>query len=85
MAKIEFSRDEKILMASKLQAYLRDELDQEIGEFDAEFLIDFIGREIGPYFYNRGLYDAQAIFQSKLDSAGEEIYAIEQPTAFEHR
>jgi uncharacterized protein (DUF2164 family) len=44
--------------------------------------LDFFAEEIGPYFYNRGLYDAQAILQSRLENIGEAIYEIEKPTQF---
>ncbi len=57
-------------------------MDQEIGQFDAEFLLDFFSEQIGPYFYNRALYDAQAILESRLESIAEAIYEIEKPTDF---
>nr|WP_233449279.1 DUF2164 family protein [Xanthomonas perforans] len=28
---------------------------QQIGRFDAEFLLDFFTEEVGAYFYNRGI------------------------------
>lgn len=30
--------------------YLSEELDKEIGQFDAQFLLDFISEEMGPYY-----------------------------------
>jgi uncharacterized protein (DUF2164 family) len=82
MTGIEFSRDEKELIARKIQLYFQEELEQEIGQFDAEFLLDFFAEEIGPFFYNRGLYDAQAALENQLESFSEAIYAIEKPTPF---
>jgi len=58
MAEIEFSKDEKEIITQKIQTYFSEELDQNIGQFDAQFLLDFFSEEISPYFYNRGLYDA---------------------------
>lgn len=80
MSSIEFSAQEKALLVEKLQRYFEDELDQELGQFDAEFLLDFIGKEMGAYFYNRGLYDAQAVLDSKFDDLKDAIEQIEQPT-----
>ncbi len=60
MTNITFRKDEKALIVRKIQLYFSEELKQQIGQFDAEFLLDFVGQEIGSYFYNRGLYDAQA-------------------------
>ncbi|MDI3326715.1 DUF2164 domain-containing protein [Pontibacterium granulatum] len=80
MADIKFSEDEKSLLVSKLKRYFDAELDQELGQFDAEFLLDFISREIGAYYYNRGLADARVVVQSRLDQIDDAIYEIEKPT-----
>jgi uncharacterized protein (DUF2164 family) len=82
MSKIEFSKDEKALIVRKIKLYFSEELDQEIGQFDAEFLLDFFSEEIGPYYYNRGLYDARAVLESRLGNIDEDLYEIEKPTEF---
>lgn len=82
MPMIKFNKDEKELLTRKIQLYFREELNQEIGGFDAEFLLDFFAEEIGVFFYNRGLHDAQALLESRLDSIVEAIYEIEKPTTF---
>ena len=82
MSAIEFGKEEKDIICNKIQLYIREELDQDIGAFEAGFLLDFFAEEIGSYFYNRGLYDAQAILQSRLENIGEAIYDIEKPTQF---
>lgn len=80
MSKIEFTKEEKDSLLEKIQSYFKDELDQEIGQFSAEFLLDFISKEIGGYYYNRGLYDAQVIFESKFEELKDAIYEIEEVT-----
>jgi uncharacterized protein (DUF2164 family) len=50
LGKIEFSKKEKEIMIQKVKMYFREELTQEIGNFDAEFLIDFFAEEIGGFF-----------------------------------
>ena len=82
MSKVEFTKEEKEVIIRKIQIYLDKELDQEIGQFDAEFLLDFFSEEVGAYYYNRGLYDAQTILESRLESITEAIYEIEKPTEF---
>ena len=82
MSDIKFSKEEKELIAQKIKGYFNDELDQEIGQFDAEFLLDFFAEEIGPYFYNRGVYDAKAVLTSKIESIDDALYEIEKPTGF---
>jgi len=85
MNNIEFNEQEKALLVDKLKAYFIDELSQEIGQFDAEFLLDFFSKEIGVYHYNKGLRDAQEIFKSRVDSITDAIYELEIPTEFSGR
>jgi len=82
MSEIEFSKDEKEIIGKKIQLYFSEELDQDIGQFDASFLLDFIAEEIGPYFYNRGLYDAQVVLEERVETIKDAIYEIEKPTLF---
>ena len=82
MSEITFTQQERDVICRKIQLYFKEELEQEIGQFDAGFLLDFFAEEIGSFFYNRGLYDAQAILESRLENIGEAIYEIEKPTQF---
>ena len=80
MSRIEFSEEERALLVRRIQLYFREELEQDIGRFDAEFLLEFIAEELGAYFYNRGLYDAQAILEKRMESLADAIYELEKPT-----
>ena len=80
MTDIEFSKEEKEALVTKLQRYFADELGQQLGRFDAEFLLDFFARQMGAAFYNRGLHDARAILAKRLDELSEAIYELEKPT-----
>lgn len=82
MKKLEFTDEEKSQIVHKVKMYFLEELDQEIGSFDAQFLIDFFAEEVGAYFYNRGLYDAQAFYSGKLEEIAESVYELEQATDF---
>ena len=80
MSNIEFSKPEKEAIVTKIKGYFNKELDQELGQFDAEFLLDFFSKEIGGYYYNRGLHDAQSLIESRLVDIADAIYEIEKPT-----
>ena len=82
MPQITFSKDEKALIVRTMQLYFSEELQQEIGQFDAEFLLDFVSRELGAYYYNRGLSDAQVALGAKLDDLQDAIQQLEQRTDF---
>lgn len=80
MSTIDFTSNEKEAMVQKLQAYFEQELNQDLGQFDAEFLLDFVSKELGAYYYNRGLHDARAVLENKLSAIDEDLYAIEKET-----
>lgn len=79
MSEIKFTRDETDRIVSKVKKYFNTELDQEIGAFEAEFLIDFFAKEIGPHFYNRGLSDAHTLFSEKAEELGYLLQEQEKP------
>ena len=76
MAKIEFNKQKRDVLLSKLTRYLDRELDCEASPLQAGFLLDFISEEMGPYYYNQGVQDAQALFREKLEDV---VYEIEKP------
>ncbi len=81
MSEITLSDDQKARLVARVKTYFSDELDHEIGAFEAEFLIDFIAREVGPHIYNRGLADAHQLFLEKSEELGYLIQEMEQPEA----
>ena len=80
MSKIKFSKEEKEILVTKIQLYFDQELNQELGQFDAEFLLDFFSDKIGGFFYNRGLYDAQTFFEERVESITEDLFQLEKTT-----
>lgn len=79
MSKVEISRDEIEKIVSKIKRYFADELEQDIGAFEAEFLINFFEKEIGPYFYNKGLSDAHTVFSEKTEEISYLLQELEKP------
>ena len=75
---IKLSEDQTALVVERIKEYFLKELDSEIGRFDAEFLIEFFGKEIGKYYYNKGLQDAELVIESAMDSAKEALYGMEE-------
>ena len=80
LAEIKLDGSVKVEVVAKLQKYFQDELQQEIGSFDAEFLLDFFSKEVGGFYYNQGLADALKNFESKMEDVGELIYQLEKET-----
>lgn len=78
MEKITFSKDQLAQLVRKFQLYFQEELEHDIGQFEAEFLLDFIGEEIGVHYYNQGLLDAQAVLEAKVDTIQDAISELER-------
>ena len=63
-----------------LQKYFREELELELSEMRAKFVLDYFLKEIAPFAYNQGVQDAEAHFRTKV----EELPAVcfEEPLTF---
>ena len=79
MAIVDFSKADKEAITKKIQLYFSKELNQEIGTFDAAFLLNFFSEEIGPYFYNMALQDAQTILNSRMEDITGAIDGLLKP------
>ena len=82
MSDIVFTSEEKTILVHKIQNYFANELSEEIGQFDAEFLLDFFNREIGAYHYNKGLQDARTLMEENAQNLLQTFYEMEKITEF---
>ncbi|MFC3654492.1 DUF2164 domain-containing protein [Xanthomonas hyacinthi] len=73
------AREDKARIAEQLQRHLHAELQQQIGGFEAEFLLDFVADRVGAQFYNRGVQDARAQLAAQLEALDDALYQLEQP------
>ena len=72
-------KDDRVQLAARLRAYLKDELEVEVGGLDAEFLVDFMADRLGPRFYNQGLRDAATALAKRMDVLTEALEELERP------
>ncbi|WP_039984391.1 DUF2164 domain-containing protein [Vibrio owensii] len=75
---IKLERAQKEALATAIQDYMQDELEVEIGQFDTEFLIDFITEKLAPIYYNKGIEDAKTVIERRMLEMTDELYEIEQ-------
>ncbi len=81
MATITFSRAQTDRIVKLIQQYFQNSLDQEIGSFDAEFLLDFFAKEIGGHFYNQALSDVHLLLQRQFEDMADIVFNLEQSVA----
>lgn len=82
MIEIKFTKEEKQAIIPQIQLYFREELKQEIGGFDAMFLLDFFSEKIGPFFYNRAIYEAVSHLNLHIEQITDSLYQLEKETSF---
>ncbi len=59
--------------ATELSKYCAETFDLELEQFDAEFFVDFIAKELGPLFYNAGIEEAIRTHQAWSERIQEEM------------
>ena len=78
MAGISFTREQHDQLAGELQYWLEKNTDAQIGRFEAGFLLDHISQALGPYWYNQGVRDAQAVLAARVDELQYSLSDLEQ-------
>jgi uncharacterized protein (DUF2164 family) len=74
---IELSKEARQDAIASIQRYFKENLESEIGNMDAGFLLGFILEEIGPSVYNQGVADAQARIQARVGELEYEVFEEE--------
>ncbi len=64
---IELDKDTQNSVLASLQRYAREELELELSEMRAKFLLDFVQTEIAPFAYNQGVKDAEDYFRNRVE------------------
>jgi uncharacterized protein (DUF2164 family) len=56
---VSLTKEQKSEIASSIRRFVADELNHEVSEMQAGFLLDYFLQEIAPFAYNQGVADAQ--------------------------
>lgn len=64
-------------IVDKIQNLLSDEYGIEIGNFEAEELMTKFAETIGPLFYNLGVQETRAHFESRLQETCDDAVMLE--------
>ena len=80
---INISRKNRDKIAQDIQEWFRENLDQEIGNLDAEFLLDYFTENFGGFYYNQALSDVHSLIAEKTESLADRIYDLMKETLAE--
>ena len=67
---LELSKEDVEQIIPSLRKYFTQELDQDISEMRAKFLLEYFMKEIAPFAYNQGVKDAESYFRNKVEDLG---------------
>lgn len=76
---LKIPKGQKAQIVAMVQQYFRDERGEEIGDLAAEFLIDFMIKQMGPFIYNQAIEDVQAVLNQRMAALEEDVYALKMP------
>ena len=74
---LELTKEVRGRLCASIQRFLREELDQEVGQLKAVLLLDFCLKEIGPSIYNHAIADAQAVLHERVTELDASCYEPE--------
>ena len=64
---IELTKEETKEIIPSIQRYFQENLETEINEMQAKFLLGYFLKEIAPFAYNNGVRDAERFFRMKME------------------
>jgi uncharacterized protein (DUF2164 family) len=76
---IKLDKDAQKRAITALQRHFEDRRDEELGNLEAAFLLDFFLEHVGPVVYNQAIRDAQALMQDKVVDLDGELFEEEPP------
>jgi len=76
---IELPKEIRTQAVASIQRYFRENMEEPIGNMDAEALLDFFLQEIGPVAYNKAVADVQERLQLRVSEIDIEVHEDEFP------
>ena len=76
---IELPREIRTQAVASIQRFFRENMEEPIGNMDAEALLDFFLQEIGPAAYNKAVLDVQERLQLRVSEIDVEVHEDECP------
>lgn len=74
---INLEKHQRDLLAASLIKYFDRNLDHDLGNLDAGFLLDFILEEVGPSIYNQAVRDVQNNLLQRVQEVDAEVFVDE--------
>lgn len=66
-SKIEITKEKEEDMINAIKRYFLKERDEDLGDLASSLILHFIIDELGPEFYNQGVYDAHKYMSDRCE------------------
>ncbi|MBI0581297.1 DUF2164 domain-containing protein [Neobacillus cucumis] len=76
---MKLKKEHQELMISEIQYFFSQERDEDITEFAAERVLDFVKEKLAPHFYNAAVLDVRHVVEQQFSSLEDEILTLERP------
>ncbi|OCA93015.1 hypothetical protein A8F95_04010 [Bacillus wudalianchiensis] len=76
---MKLTTEQKQLMIAEIQYFFSEERDEELSEFAAERVLDFVKESLAPHFYNAAVSDVKTVVEQQFSSLEDEILTLERP------
>ncbi|WP_296204169.1 DUF2164 family protein [Psychrobacter sp. UBA3962] len=75
---LQLDKEEEEVLLDELRAYMRDELDMDMGNLPAKFLLDFMVDLIGPKIYDQAISDAEPWLYNRFTGILEDLSVLKK-------
>ena len=69
-AAVTLADDDRKHAIASIKRFVREELDEEIGDLKASLVLDYFLQELGPAVYNKAIADATTFFTERTADLG---------------
>lgn len=73
------TKEQQQVMISDIQSFFTEERDEELSEFAAERVLDFVKESLAPHFYNAAVLDVKRVVEERYAALEDEILTLERP------
>jgi len=75
---LQLDKEQEEVLLDELRAYMSDELDIDIGNLPAKFLLDFMVELIGPKIYDQAISDAEPWLYDRFTGILEDLSVLKK-------
>ena len=76
---IRLTKEQQEEIITDIQRFFYNQRDEDISDFEAERVFDFVKEHIAPYIYNAAISDAKYAVERQMSAIDEELAALERP------